>query len=293
MTATGVTEDPDIFLSIENLELAGRGIADSVWTGAHRSRTRGPGVEFENHRDYQAGDDLRRVNWALYARQRRLFTRESIIETRRPVYLLIDASGSMNVAHGKYSKFNYATRMAASLAFLAVRQGDAPALGILTDELNTALPPGTGNRQALQICAALSGTEPKNTGALSEALANCRTLCQKKGFVILISDFFDGEDTTFSELTSLRAQGHDVLALQVLDPYEVEIPKSGDYEFIDTETGAQFKTSAEPLHESHARAVADWREKLKLTAAEQDLRWESITTNDSLVEVVRRWLDMV
>ncbi len=92
--------DPEVFLAVDDLELVGRGLAESVWHGRHGALRSGSGTEFHRHRGYLAGDDLRRVNWALYARHRKLYTKESRLEARRPLHLLVDATGSMATAHG-------------------------------------------------------------------------------------------------------------------------------------------------------------------------------------------------
>ena len=290
-TATDIVTDPEIFLCQEDLELVGKGIADAVWYGIHRSRARGPGVEFEAHREYQPGDDLRRFNWALYGRQRKLYTKESRQETRRPVYLFLDSSGSMSVAHGAWSKHDYAKRVVAALSFLFLRQGDSPGLGVLRNEsLKIFLPPRSGHAQFLGICAELARSEAMGESDFSAALNACHVQCQKKGFIILLSDFFDPEDRLFSELAGFVGQGHEVLAMQILDPYEEKIPNSGDYDFTDTETGDRFRTSAEPLFEVHAQKVADWRAHLKREAQALGIKWQSVTTDTSLIQAVREWL---
>jgi uncharacterized protein (DUF58 family) len=283
--------DPEIFLAIDDLELAARGLADTVWLGSHGSVLRGSGVEFHSHRSYERGDDLRLVNWTLYARHRRLFIRESRQESRRPVYLLVDATGSMAVAHGPWSKFHYAARAAAAIAHLASSQGDAPALGLLQDRLSAVHPPRTGATHTAGICAALSSITPSGPGDPARALADARHLCRQRGFVILMSDFFDKEDVLLGELAQLRAQGHDVLALQILDPVEAQLPTSGDYDFLDTEGGGRLRTSTEELHRAHARVVADWRATLRATSLATGVRWESVTTADPLAPMLRRWLE--
>ena len=116
-------------------------------------------------------------------------------------------------------------------------------------------------------------------------------ICSQRGFVILISDFFDKDDALIVGLAQLSAQGHDVLALQVLDPMEVELPASGDYEFLDAEDGSRLKTSAEELRASHKKAVAEWREALRTRSLAAGLRWQTTTTEDPLEPVLRAWLD--
>jgi hypothetical protein len=103
--------------------------------------------------------------------------------------------------------------------------------------------------------------------------------------------FFEKENATLSELGQLRAQGHDVLALQVLDPVEVELPKTGDFEFLDIEGGGRLRASSDELYLAHARVVAEWRESLRTATVAAGIRWESVTTAEPLAPVLRRWLE--
>jgi uncharacterized protein (DUF58 family) len=282
--------DPEIFLAMDDLELAGSGLADSVWLGRHGSVRRGGGVEFHSHRPYERGDDLRLVNWTLYARQRRLYVRESRQESRRPVYLLVDATGSMSIAHGPWSKFHYAARAAAGLAYLAAWQGDAPALGLLVARLEAPHSARTGTIHAAGICSALAAASPEGEGDVAAAFADARHFCRQRGFIVLLSDFFDKEDVLLGGLAELRAQGHDVLAMQVLDPVEAELPRVGDYDFLCAESGTRLKTSTEPIHAAHLRVVAAWRDRLRVAAHAAGVRWESVTTAEPLAPVLRRWM---
>lgn len=282
--------DPEVFLGTEDLELAGRGIADAVWLGRHRGVRRGAGIEFHSHRPYVISDDLRRINWSIYARHRRLVTRESRQESLRPVHLLVDASGSMSVSHGPWPKYRYAACVAAGLAHLAAGQGDAPALGLLSSNLLEGLPPRTGLRHAMAICATLAAHRAGGRGDLSLAMNEVRAICRQRGFVVLISDFFDKEDVLVSELSQLRAQGHDVMALQILDPVEAELPKSGDIDFLDSETGERLRASVEEVRAAHAEAVAKWRSRLRTQAMAAGLRWESVTTAAPIIPLLRSWI---
>jgi uncharacterized protein (DUF58 family) len=283
--------DPGVFLAVEDLELVGRGLAESVWLGRHGASRGGPGTEFLRHRPYVAGDDLRRVNWALFARHRQLFTKESRLETIRPVYLLIDATGSMSVANGPWSKLHYAVRVAAGLAWLAACQGDSTALALLRDGLEGVVEPGGGQRHFAGICASLAGAETGGAGDWDRIFGETGKLCRKPGFVVWVSDFFNREDETLRHLAMLKAGGHDVMALHLLDPVETELPEKGDFKFTDPETGGVFRTSAEPLRASYAREVAGWRQRLRQQALNAGLLWTAATTADPLAPVLRAWLD--
>jgi uncharacterized protein (DUF58 family) len=282
--------DPEVFLATDDLELVARGLANSIWLGRHAGVWRGSGVEFHSHRPYASGDDLRRINWTLYARHRRLFTRESRQESLRPVYLLVDATGSMAVAHGRWAKYRYAACLAAGLAHLAAGQGDAPALAILRANISAVSPPRTGSQQAMGICAALAANAASGPGDLAVALNEARELCRRRGFVVLISDFFDKENVLLSELAQLRAQGHDVFAMQILDPMEAELPAAGDFDFIDPETGARLRTSVEEIRAGYSHRVALWREDLRASALTAGIRWRSATTADPIIPLLRDWI---
>ena len=287
MNAAAIIEDPEVFLAIDDLELVGRGLADAVWHGEHASVLRGAGVEFHSHRAYQAGDDLRRVNWALFARHRKLFTRESRAESQRPVYLMLDATASMGVHHGPWSKLHFAKRVLAGAAHLARRQGDAPGLRTLCSE-SIELPPRSGADHVTGLCAAMAQCEARGAGLVAEQMLGAHA--RQRGFVLFVSDFLDDEERVIAELGVLRARGHDVFALQVLDPMEVELPKSGDFDFIEPETCMRMRTSMEPVHQAYARRVAEWRKGLEKMAEARDICWFSMTTRGSLVAALHAWL---
>lgn len=292
MTATPPAADPDLFLALDDLELAGRGLADAVWLGRHAGVRQGGGIEFHGHRPYEAGDDLRRINWSLYGRQRRLFTKESRQESRRPVHLIIDASASMGVAHGPHPKLRYAARAAAGIAFVASGQGDAPALCLLAGGgVSTALPARSGTAHLSAICATLSKAQPAaGSGGIAAALRKAASLCRSRGFVIFASDFFDDDPDLVGTLSQFRAQGHDVLALQILDPVEARLPESGDFEFIDAESGERLRTESEVVRDAHAAAVDAWRGAIQRACHDAGIRWQSATTADPLVPILRQWL---
>ncbi len=117
------------------------------------------------------------------------------------------------------------------------------------------------------------------------------TFCRQTGFVVLISDFFDREDELLGTLANLKARGHDVLALHLLDPAEAELPEKGDYEFVNLESGARLRTSVESLRTLHRSTVAHWRGRLKSAAQASGIRWTTATTADPIVPLLRSWLD--
>jgi uncharacterized protein (DUF58 family) len=283
--------DPEVFLAAGDLELVGRGLANALVHGRHPGMLRGHGVEFHAHRAYEPGDDLRQLNWRLYARQRKLFTKESRRELQRPLHLLLDTTGSMAVAHGNWSKYAYASRIAAGLAQLACDQGDNPGLFLLGRGLASALPARSGQTHVQSLWAELSRHTPGGSPDLVEELIASRHLLKRRGFIVLISDFLDKEDLLLAEMALMRQQGHEVLALQILDPMEVSMPRKGDIEFIDPETGQRLRISAENHWQSYEANAAAWRASLAARSLEKGIVWASATTAEPLLEVMAAWLD--
>ena len=283
-------EDPEVYLAIEDLELASRGIVNGVWQGFRRSPYRGAGVEFESHRDYRPGDDPRHINWLLHARHRRLCVKEYRTETNLPLYLLLDASGSMGVDNGPSHKFHYAARATAALARLAHDYRDATSLLILKNGIEAALPARSSTRHFQQMLAQLQQTTPEGTGDLARSLEEALSFCRHRGLVVLFSDLFDREEETLCSLRCLREHGHEVIVFQVLDPMEHELPEAADIEFVDAETGDIIRTSAATIRQGYKESVSKWRKELALLCQSSGIEWVTATTADPLSEVVSSFL---
>ena len=170
-------QDPDLFLAIEDLDLVARTLVDGVLTGMHRSRNLGGGTEFYGYRDYIPGDDLRRVDWNLWARSDRLCTKVMRAETNMPVYVLLDASGSMRTAHGPCRKWSWASRAAAALVLCALRGRDPAGIVLLTDHVADFLPAKLGATQFPDTLALLERSQPAGRSDLLAALHEARAEC--------------------------------------------------------------------------------------------------------------------
>lgn len=291
MSSPATADDPALFLAIEDLGLAAQGIVEGALHGLHRSPFRGFSVEFESHREYRQGDDLRYVNWSLSARHRRLFVKEFRADTNLNLYLLVDASASMRIAHGPASKFAYAARAAAALAYLAHRTHDACGLYLLRKSLEDALPPRTGRVHFETLTATLAATHPEGPGNLGAALGDALEACRRKGIVVLFSDLFDADEAeVLHGLRVLREAGQEVVLFQILDPWETQLPEDGDFEFVDPESGQRLEASTPIIAESVRSRVREWREMLRHECEASGIDWVSCTTADPLAGVVVEYL---
>ncbi|MES2707817.1 MAG: DUF58 domain-containing protein [Verrucomicrobiota bacterium] len=283
-------QDPDLFLVIEDLDLVSRTLVDGLLSGSHRSRGTGGGTEFHGYRDYVPGDDLRRVDWNLWARTDRLCTRVMRAETNMPVYLLLDASGSMRTGNGPCRKWSWAARAAAALGLCALRGRDPAGLMLLTDRVTDFLPAKLGAAQFPEMLALLERSAPDGRSGLNAALHEARTLCGRRGVVILLSDLFTPDAEADRELVSTlggwRAAGHDVLVLHLLDPAEAVMPKHGRFLTRDLETAQKVRTDAGALHEVYNQVMARWRGGRQSEGEGAGVDWLSVTTADPLLETL-------
>ncbi|MBN1518266.1 DUF58 domain-containing protein [Candidatus Sumerlaeota bacterium] len=283
-------DDPDLFMDMEDLELAAHGIVEGTLHGLHRSPYLGFSVEFDSHREYQRGDDLRYVNWNLWARTERLYIKQFKSDTNLNLYLLLDTTGSMFTAHGRSQKWRYGARAAAALAFLALLGRDATGAYMLGNTVQDIVPPRVRPGQFHEILALLQGVQSAGQGDIGAALEDVRETCKRRGIIVLISDLFDKEAEILHGLSDLRYMGHEVLVLHVLDPWEIELPTTGQYEFEDLESGEKLRVHAPQLRESYNRIVADWREGLKRSCEERGIDWLACGTHEPIRNLLIEYL---
>lgn len=284
-------EDPHDFLAIEDLELASRGIVEGIWQGLRRSPFRGAGVEFESHRDYRPGDDPRHLDTAVYARSRRLCVKEYRAETNLPLYLMLDHSGSMDVANGASKKWAYATRCAAALGRLAIGSQDAVGLSLLGDRVTDHRPPRTGRNHFQNLLGTLGASTASGAGKLAEALGEAAAHCRRRGLVVVFSDFFDHPAETIAALSRMSAARHDVVAFQLLDPFELALPDRGDFEVEDAETGRILRLSAADVRAAHTTAVAQWRDDFTVRCRGAGIGHFTVTSDAPIAESLVRFLE--
>ncbi len=255
--------DPRAFAAVEDLELIARGVVEGFLHGLHRSPYVGYSVEFASHREYRQGDDLRHLNWKLYAKHEKLYIKQYDAETNLDCQLVLDVSGSMNAGQGGSTKRRFASIVAAALAHLALRQRDAVGITLFADRVLAHLRPRARANQLddiLRTIAAVDGHPPAaSLAGLHEAAA---ALMPRRGLVVLISDLLYPADEVFSALDHFRFRGHDLLVLQVLDPIERALDLDGLVRFHDLETGEELLTRAEEIRPAYQAAVSAWLDEL-------------------------------
>jgi uncharacterized protein (DUF58 family) len=282
--------DPVFFSRLDNLELRARGIVEGFMHGLHRSPFVGFSVEFAAHREYAQGDDLRHVNWKLYARQQRLYVKQFDAETNMNLYLLLDVSASMECRSKGISKREYASALAAALAHLALKQHDAVGTILLADEVVAQVPPRARPHQLQEVLRAISNTKPRKTPTTARAFQQAAELCNHRGIVVILSDLFDDIDALMKAIERLRFQRHEVILFHIWDPWERELPLEGHFWFHDLETGETLLTQAEGVRESYQAAVRQWREELEVQCRNRAVDRVELSTDEPLDQALLDYL---
>ena len=280
---------PEVLRQVKLLELQTRGLVNSLFTGEYRSVFKGQGMEFAEVREYQAGDEVRSIDWNVTARMGRPFVKRYIEERELTVLLAVDLSGSERFGTRGRFKSELASELAAVLAMSAIRNNDRVGAVLFTDRIEHVVPPRKGRRHALRLMRDLLVFAPIGTRTdLPAALEYTGKMLAHKSIIFVVSDF-QAED--IERPLKLLAQRHDVVAVTVDDPSERTLPDIGLARFVDPETGTTLDvdTSDPSVRERFASAIEE-----ELTARRRLLRRLAIDeipvhTDGSVVEPLIRF----
>ena len=256
--------DPADFAALGTLTLKARYVMEGFLHGVHGSPFHGPSVEFADYRDYQPGDDLRHLDWRLYARNDRLCIKRFEQETNARCYLACDTSASMAYRGDRAwgSKMEAARALAAALASLLLRQNDAVGcLGLAEGSLRF-LPPSRTPSQFGRVLGRLQAFAPGGGPSLAPLLSQATRLLHRRSLVLVLSDLLEPSDSVEGAFERLRFDGHECLVLQVLDPDEIDFPFAEGTVLEDLETGRRREARAgvrERYRERFSVAMEAWR----------------------------------
>ena len=240
MTSERLSFDPRRFAALAHLQLKARYLVEGLMSGLHQSPYRGFSVEFSEYRDYQPGDDLRHLDWRLYARNDRLCIREFEEETNVRVYLVLDGSGSMAYrgAQAWAAKWECAQVMASALGWMLLRQRDAVGALLVAGGEVRHIPPSQKRSQLGTLLREFDAAKAAGDRGLAQALERASALFHRRSLVAIFTDFLDPAAELAARVRELRFSGHDCFVFQILDADEIDFPFSEDAVFEDLETGA-------------------------------------------------------
>jgi uncharacterized protein (DUF58 family) len=283
--------DPSVLAGISGLDLVAKTVVDGFMAGLHRSPTFGFSQEFAEYRAYAPGDDLRHIDWNVFARTERCYLKRYRGETNTLLTVLLDASNSMNYTSHAVNKMDYARFTAASLFYLTTQtQRDAAGLIVFDDELRDYIRPSTRQGQLYRLLSGLEHAEPRARTDFSKPLHHFQQFLRRRGVVVIISDFYVPPDQLIRTVEPLRFHGNEVVLFHVLDPKEVRPQLSEPTTLVDLETGETVEVSPEYTRNEYGKKMDAHIEALRDRAISSGMDYCLLVTDQPLDGALRRYL---
>jgi len=281
-----------VLATTHDLELAARLVVEGMRSGTHRSPLHGYSAEFQQHRPYRIGDDLKYLDWKILARTDRLYSRQFRETTSMSVMLVPDTSASMDFPHStaQLSKHRYATIVAAALAYMISTQGDAVGLMTSSNGRLEYLPARGGRPHLRALIARLDRLQPKGEWQPTQVIPRAAELLRRRGVVLVLSDFYDADDAARTALRRVAKRGHDVGMLQVVSAEERDLPYTGDLELQELESNRRLVINTNEAGQQYRQRFSTFLDQCRSTASSDGFDYHLFTTDVSPEQAMRNWL---
>jgi uncharacterized protein (DUF58 family) len=285
--------DPAVLAGISGLDLVAKTVVDGFVNGLHRSPDFGFSQEFAEYRAYSPGDDLRHVDWNVFARTERAYLKRYRGETNSILTVLLDASNSMKFSSHSVSKMDYARFTAASLFYLAIQnQRDAAGLIVFDDEIRTYIRPSTRQGQLHRLLSGLEQAEPHARTDFAKPLHHFQQFLRRRGIVIFISDFYESPENIVRTIEPLRFHGNEVVLFHLLDPKEIR-PEIGEPStLIDLETQDRIEITPEYVRDEYRKKFDAHVEALRDKTRGAGMDYHLLVTDRPLDDALREYLSI-
>lgn len=279
--------DPSIVSKLNSLELIARLVVEGFIVGLHKSPYHGFSAEFSEHRPYMQGDNLKSVDWKVYGKTERYFIKQFEEETNLKSYILLDMSKSMEFAsENNIRKLDYGIILSAALSYMMIKQQDAVGVGLYSEKVNHFLPPKAARGYLHEILKILnkvnvsSYSESKTAGTNTvNSLNEIAEKINRRGLVVIISDFFDDINSVIKALKHFRYKKNEVIIFQILDPIERSFGFGKDAVFKDMETGEELTTQPYQIQRSYREAMNEFVERIKNECGNSNIEYNLIETS--------------
>lgn len=282
--------DPATLASISGLDLVAKTVVDGFISGLHRSPDFGFSQEFAEYRAYSQGDDLRHVDWNVFARTERCYLKRYRGETNTQLLLLLDASASMGFGSHAVNKLDYARFVAASLSYLAHAQRDAAGLIVFDEEVEDYVAPSGRQGQLFRLLHAIEKARPGTRTDFAKPFIHFRNFLRRRGLVVVLSDFYAEPDVIVKTVEPLRFQGNEVILFHVLDPRELAPAFREPVLLVDMEEKTTLEVSPEYAHSEYRQRIDAHVEALRQKARGAGLDYFLMNTSRPLDEGLREYL---
>ena len=282
--------DPVVLARVGNLELVARSVVDGFINGLHRSPYFGASVDFAEHRGYTPGDDIRRVDWRLFARTDRFYVKEYEADSNSNFTVLLDVSKSMGFGSGGVTKLDYARMLAGCLTYLVHRQKDRVGLVTFDSDVVEHVPPSAKHMEV--VLHVLDRVKLSKPGELGPPLRNLAEHFGRRGVLVLISDLYEDPQAIIDAVSPLRFRGNDLIVFHVLDPAEIDFPYDDASAFEDIESGEQIPVVPEALAGQYRELVRAHIEALATRFGELRIDYSLLNTANALDHALFNYLSM-
>lgn len=283
--------DPKVMMAIKELSLSAKMTVDGFMSGIHKSTVKGPGLEFSQYRSYQPGDDLRSLDWKMFARSDRYYIRESEVETNIGIRLLIDASASMAHQDGEFRKIDYARYLAASLAYLGNLQGDAIGLYVFQDAGIFSMVAKQDFQHLARLFYQLEQVKPEGSFTKPVNYKELYAGAQKRELLIFITDLYEVNQEIFELLDTLNTLKHEVLVFHLMSGNEMTLDFKGYTTFEDLETGKTIQIDQEAARTTYQENLRRHLEQIRNKMLDRRIAYRLIQTDQPLDQALRDFLN--
>jgi uncharacterized protein (DUF58 family) len=283
---------PTVVAQLANMELRARFVVEGFITGLHRSPYHGFSVEFTEHRQYMPGDEIKHIDWKAYGKTDRFFIKQFEEETNLKSYLIVDISRSMDFAsEGNIKKYQYASFMAAALAYLMIEQRDAVGLTMFDESIRTSLPPKANRSYLKEILKELENNRPDKKTSTAKSLHRIAEQIKRRGLVVILSDLFDDPASVMTALKHFRHRGNEVIVMQVLDPLERSFAFGGDAVFKDLETQEEMTTQPWHIQKAYQQSMKEFLDYYKQQCRDNSIDYILLDTGTPFDKALFEYLN--
>jgi uncharacterized protein (DUF58 family) len=287
--ATNRFLDPAVLAQISDLDLVAKTVVDGFISGLHRSPDFGFSQEFAEYRAYTPGDDLRHVDWNVFARTEKAYLKRYRGETNTVVMVLLDASASMGFGSGAVRKFDYAKFLASALVYLAHLQRDSTGLIVFHDDVVNFVRPSGRQGQLMRLLHGIDSAQLGKRTNFGRPFFELQQFLKRRGITILISDFFEDPETVLRTVAPLHFRGNELILFHVLDRSELEPKLGGPALLVDMETDETIETSPDYANTEYRAKIGAHIQNLRLKAQLAGLEYHLLRTDQPLDEGLREY----
>jgi uncharacterized protein (DUF58 family) len=283
--------DPRTLAAIDDLSLLARIVVEGFLAGLHRSPFLGYSTEFSAYRAYTQGDNLRHVDWKVWARSDEFYVKQFEDDTNLRCQIFLDTSGSMDFGSGEANKFHYGRVLAAVLAEVMVRQHDAPGLILFGEKARQAVPAHASRHHAEEIFHLLAGAKAQGGTRVDQNLFRIVETLNRRGLAVVISDFFTNDEAARQLLRQLQSQHQEIIVFHILAPDELDLPYEGESIFEDLESSEQIPVHTDDFRHEYQKRLKDFCDGLKRECIGLEIDYQLLRTDAPLDQALTEYLE--